>query len=300
MNRRTFVFKSSGLILSAWILPSFSLVFKDKMDRIGMGTVLFRNRFQQTKPEHVEHIQQELTLLDVPAFYKDRFGVKNVEFWSYHFDSLDQSYLEKLKGKLKASGSTLLNVQLDGPQDYNLAATDEEERMRSVAHAKNWMDAVAFLGSKAIRINPGSGNGSVEKSIQSMKEVNQYAKSKNLVLLTENHFGIEMDPDIHLRIIKEAGPKNVYTLPDFGNYPTETMYQSLEKILPYAYMVSAKAAAFNKDLEHVSYDFDRCVRLAEQKGFKGVYCVEQWSREDQNMDDEKVGDWLIEHVKRNI
>jgi hypothetical protein len=42
------------------------------------------------------------------------------------------------------------------------------------------------------------------------------------------------------------------------------------------------------------------VRLAENHGFKGVYSVEQWSRNEQNIDYEKVGDWLIEHVRANI
>jgi sugar phosphate isomerase/epimerase len=161
------------------------------------------------------------------------------------------------------------------------------------------MDAVSFLGSRCVRINPGSANGSVDKSIESMKLVNQYAKSKNLILLSENHFGIEMNPDLHLRIVKEAGPGN-YTLPDFGNYPRATMYDSLEKILPHAYMISAKADAFNDTLEHTSYDFDRCVQMAEKAGFKGIYSVEQWNSKYMDVNFEKVADWLIDHVKANI
>ena len=298
MNRRAFIFKSSGLVLTAWLAPTISMAYQNKMDRIGMGTVLFRYRFKQTKPAEISTIKQELTLPDIPAFYRDRFKVKNVEFWSTHFDSIEQPYLNKLKASLKAAKSQLINVQLDTA--YNLAATDEQERLKSLQHVKQWIDAVSFLGSTAIRVNPGKGNGSVEKSIQSMKEVNQYAMRKKLVLLTENHFGIEMDADKHLQINQAAGPKNIYTLPDFGNYPHDTMFQSLEKILPYAYLVSAKADEFNANLEHISYDFDKCVRLSEQHGFKGIYSVEQWNRTYQDIDYEKVGDWLIEHVRNNI
>ncbi|WP_084523881.1 sugar phosphate isomerase/epimerase family protein [Adhaeribacter aquaticus] len=299
MKRREFIFKSSGLVLSAWVAPSLSMAFqnKNKMDRIAMGTVLFRYRFKQTKPAELTTIKNELTLLDVPSFYRDRFGINKVEFWSTHFESLEQPYLDKLKGKLTGSRSKLINVQVDTA--YNLASTNEDERLRSIDHVKKWMDAVAFLGSPCIRINPGN-SGSVEKSIQSLKEVNKYAMSKKLVLLNENHFGIEMNPDVHLRIRQEAGPKNIYTLPDFGNYPHDTMYQSLEKIMPHAYLISAKADEFNANMEHVSYDFDRCVQMAEKHGFKGIYSVEQWNRNFQDIDYEKVGDWLIEHVKRNI
>lgn len=264
-----------------------------------MGTVLFRNRFKQTRPKDLKTSASELTLLDVPQFYRDRFKVNRVEFWSYHFDSLEPAYLEQLKNKLRAAGSTLVNIQVD--TNYNLASADELKRRESIEHVKPWIDAAALLGSKAIRINPG--NGPVEKCVESMREVNAYAKSKGMPLLTENHFGIEMDPDVHLRIRDEAGPENFYTLPDFGNYSDEVRYAALEKILPYAYLVSAKAAEFRDNrgtLEHVSYDFDRCVRMAERAGFKGVYSVEQWTRNHPDIDYEKVGDWLIEHVKANI
>ncbi|SEW53968.1 sugar phosphate isomerase/epimerase family protein [Chitinophaga arvensicola] len=299
MQRRTFLLQSSGLLLSVWMLPAFARpLIRNKMDRIGMGTVLMRYRFKQTKPKELAAIKEELTLLEVPQYYRDRFQVSKLEFWSNHFESLDTAYIQQLKGKIKASRSQLVNVQVDS--NYDLAATDETERQRSLQHVKEWMDAVSLLGSQCVRINPGHANGSVEKSIASMKEVNKYAKRKHLILLTENHFGIEMNPDTHLQIVKAAGPGNIYTLPDFGNYPTASMFASLEKILPYAGLISAKAMNFNANMEHISYDFDRCVRMTEKAGFKGVYSVEQWSPDFQDIDYAKVGDWLIQHVSANI
>ena len=299
MHRRSFLLQSSGLLLSVWALPAFARpVIRNKMDRIGMGTVLMRYRFKQTKPKQLAAIKDELTLPEIPQYYRDRFGISQLEFWSEHFESLEPAYLQGLREKIKASRSTLVNVQVD--TSYDLASTDETERQRSLQHVKQWMDAVALLGSQCVRINPGHGNGSVEKSIASMKEVNSYAKSKKLVLLTENHFGIEMNPDIHLRIVNEAGPENIYTLPDFGNYPVTTMYASLAKILPRAYLISAKAMNFNSNMEHVSYDFDKCVHMAEKAGFKGVYSVEQWSPDFQDIDYAKVGDWLVEHVREGL
>ena len=299
MNRKDFLFSSSGLLLSLHFTP-FAIGSRDKMQRLAMGTVLFRNRFAQTKPEQVQHIKNELTLLKVPSYYKERFGVNQLEFWSYHFESLDTNYLRELKQSMTNSGSRLVNIQMDGPVDYDLASRNESYRKESLALAKKWMDAAAFLDSECIRINPGSTGGSLDNSIESMKEVNAYAKSKGLVLLTENHFGIEMDTDLHLKINRAAGSDNIYTLPDFGNYPVETMYESLEKILPYAYLISAKAAAFSENIEHISFDFDRCVKMAENAGFKGIYSVEQWSPGYQDFDFEKVADWLIEHVSENI
>ncbi|WP_460957352.1 sugar phosphate isomerase/epimerase family protein [Spirosoma litoris] len=303
MERRTFLINTSGLLITVWASSAFRPVLADKMERIAMGTVLFRYRFKQTKPKEIATIANELTLLDVPGYYKKRFGIQQLEFWSNHFESLEKSYLDQLKASMKASSSRLVNVQVDS--SYDLASNDETERQRSLAHVKEWIDAVAYLGSPCVRINPGRANGSVEKSIESMKAVNQYAQRKKLILLTENHFGLEMNPDVHVRIVQEVGksstgPKNIYTLPDFGNYSQAARFDALAKIMPYAYLISAKADSFNENMEHTSYDFDQCVQLAERMGFKGIYSLEQYSGKYQNLDYEKVADWLIKHVKRNI
>jgi sugar phosphate isomerase/epimerase len=298
MQRRTFLragaLAGAGLALGAG--RSWGQGQVVARDRIGMGTVLFRSRFKQTRPEDFRGGGSMLTLLDVPAYYRERFGVRVVEFWSYHFESLERGYLAELREKIRAAGSRLANIQVD--TRYNLAAADEAERQESLVEVKRWIAAARFLGSETIRVNPG--NGAVETSIRSMREVNEEAKRAGLPLLIENHFGIEMDPEVHLRIQREAGPENVYTLPDFGNYPPEVRYEALAKILPLAYHISAKVVEFNERWEHVTFDFDRCVRMAEAAGFQGVYLVEQWSRAHPEIDYEKVADWLIERVQANL
>jgi sugar phosphate isomerase/epimerase len=298
MHRRTFLIRSSGLMISvaAGLAPIRAAA--PAANRVGMGTVIFRNRFEQTKPKAVAVLENPLTLLAVPAYYRERFGLRHLEFWSKHFESLEAPYLKELRGRIRKAGAELINVQVD--EAYDLASGNEEERQRSLAMVRKWIDAAATLGSHAIRVNPGRAGGSIENSIASMKLVNEYCQSKGLPLLTENHFGLEMDPDVHLRIIKAAGPRNIHTLPDFGNYPVETMWESLEKILPYAYLISAKAVDFDEQGAHVSYDFDRCVQLCERAGFKGTYLVEQWSRKDQDLDAEKIADWLLQRVRANI
>ena len=189
-----------------------------------------------------------------------------------------------------------MNVQID--VSYDLASTDETERQKSVKTVKNGSMPLSLLGSTCIRINPGRPQGSVEKSIESLKELNTYAKSKNLIIITANHFGLEMDPDKHVQIVKDAG---VYTEPDFGNYPADDqLFAKLEKIIPYACIVSAKVVNFDKNMEHVSYDFDKCVRLAESLGFKGTYMVAQYSGQYQDLDYDKVANWVLEHLKKNI
>jgi sugar phosphate isomerase/epimerase len=292
-SRRSFLVRSGSLALV--IGTTGARAAQSRGDRVGMGTVILRNRFEQTKPKGIERIGNPLTLLDVPAYYRKRFKVRQLEFWSHHFESLDPAYLAELRGRIEAARAELINVQMDGA--YDLASTDDVERQRSLALARNWIDAAASLGSRAVRINPGKPGGSIDQSIASMRELNRYCISKRLPLLTENHFGLEMDPDVHLRIREAAGPENSWTDPDFGNYPVETMWESLAKIIPFAYVVSAKAVDFDAGGKHISYDFDRCVRMCERAGFKGIYLVEQWSRKDQDLDPEKIADWLLQRVR---
>jgi sugar phosphate isomerase/epimerase len=298
MQRRNFLIRSGGLAICVATGLSPARAAGSSVDRVGMGTVIFRNRFEQTKPKTNIGIARPLKLLDVPAYYRERFDVRNLEFWSHHFESLEVSYLRELRARVKAAGAKLINVQVDGA--YDLASTDEVERQRSLGLVRQWIDAAAEVGSRAVRVNPGKTGGSIDKCIASMKEVNRHCISKRLPLLTENHFGLEMDPEVHLQIRDAAGPKNIHTLPDFGNYPVETMWDSLARILPYAYVVSAKAVDFDAQSVHISYDFDRCVQLCERAGFKGIYLVEQWSRKDQELDSEKIADWLLQRVRANI
>jgi sugar phosphate isomerase/epimerase len=294
MQRRTFLVRVGSLSLSLAAGPGFATTFKSAHERVGLGTVTFRTRFEQTRPKDGAN-SRPLALLQVPEYYRDRFKISSLEFWSRHFESLDETYLKELRRRIDAVGAQLVNVQVDA--DYDLASTDETLRQRSLETVRRWIDAAALLGSRAVRVNPGQPNGSVERSIASLEEVNRYCQSRDLPLLTENHFGIEMDPDVHLRIREGAGPDNVYTLPDFGNYPVESMMASLAKILPHAYAVSAKTVDFDAQGRHVSYDFERCLELCEKAGFSGVYLVEQWSRKEQPVDAEKIADWMLERTR---
>jgi len=306
MNRRAFILKTAGLALTAYVSPSLvrASAAQDKTDRIAMGTLIMRYRFKQTRPKEMKTIPSELTLLDVPQYYRDRFKVRQIEFWSNHFESIEPNYLAKVLNSIKAADTKLVDVQFDF--DYDLADPNESKREQSVKTVRQWIDACAFLGSECVRVNPGRPRGSVENSIKSLKEVAGYAKSKNITVITANHFGLEMNADTHVKIVKEVG-QNIYTEPDFGNYPHKTeaqtaaMFESLAKVIPYAYIISAKAEYFSPDVsKHTSYDFDKCVKMCEEAGFKGRYMVSQYADKYQPIDYEKAADWIIEHLKANM
>ena len=134
-----------------------------------------------------------------------------------------------------------------------------------------------------------------------MKSLIDYAKSQDMILLAENHFDLLSIPENHLELAQKMEGEGFGLLADFGNYPENIdRYEALKMIAPYTLLVSAKTHAYDDDYNHISFDFDKCVRIMEDGGFKGIYSLEQWENGPLNYDFEKIVDWMIEHVLANI
>ena len=297
MKRRKFI-QSSGVaaggILAA---PSFITACsgKEPMSRIGLTTVVFRNRFLSTNPDATDNL---LTLEAVPEYFQDRFGIYQPEFWSEHFESIESSYLKELKKALDKSHSTLINIQVDTP-GKDMSDPETGKSGLAVDKIKEWIDVGSFLGSKMIR---GSFmQHSLDEGIKSTRELVKYAAGKGITFLSENHFDLMSIPENHLKVAQEVNDANFGLLADFGNYPETTdKYKALEMIAPYTRLVSAKTHGFDENYEHTGFDFDRCVRIMEDGGFTGIYSLEQWENGLPDYDFEKIVDWMIGHVKANL
>jgi sugar phosphate isomerase/epimerase len=238
-----------------------------------------------------------LTLLDIPEYFADRFGIHHVELWAKHFESTNPTYLKDIKKALQKSKSTLIDIQAESV--FDLSDPDEEKRRQGMADMKAWIDVGATLGSQFIRIS--AMKKSYEKSVESVKAITDYAQSKGMQVLVENHFDLFSDHAHHVSIIKDVQNKHLGLLADFGNYPqTVAQYDALQKIAPYTKLVSAKTSEFNDQMQHISYDFGKCVTLFEEANYKGIYSLEQWGNPNPAYDYEKITDWMIAEVKEYL
>lgn len=258
------------------------------MDRIGLTTVVFRERFQATS----QNLNNELKLLEVPEYFVDRFKIHNVEFWSRHFESTEKAYLLDLSIKLKESTCQLIDIQVDTKND--ISDTIEENRLAGIKQMKEWIDIASFLGSKFVRVS--QMRKSYDKSVESLRELVTYAAKQRVTLLVENHFDMYSTLDNQINVIRDIRAKNFGLLADFGNYKEEVRLDSLMMIIPNTKLVSAKTTEFTEDMEHPSYDFGQLISLFEQSRYKGIYSLEQWSKLKPNDDPEKFTDWMIEQV----
>ena len=297
MKRRQFI-KGTGVLAGSMLAgPSFfrGCTGTDSMARIGLTTVTFRKRFPGTNPDAGSDV---LSLEKIPGFFRDRFGIHQPEFWSEHFESRSPSYLKELKAALNKNKCKLINIQVDTP-GKDMSDPENGNSGLAVQEIKEWIDVGAALGSLMVR---GSFmQHSLEEGIKSTKMLVQYAKSRGITLLCENHFDLMSIPGNHLKVVEEVGRDHFGLLADFGNYPESIdRYNALERIAPHTQLVSAKTHGFDEDHRHIGFDFDRCVRIMEEGGFTGIYSLEQWEDGLPDYDYEKIVEWMIEHVKDNL
>lgn len=298
MDRRNFITNAtllSGVFLSAPKVFAKNMN-RDIMSRIGMSTTVFRNRFSATSNDPVTN---PMNLEEVPQYFSHRFNIRNIELWTRHFESLDKEYLKKIKDSIIRNKCILINIQVDTPPKLDISSSDKEVREEGIKQQQYWIDTGEFLGTKMVRIS--GMRKEFDHAVKSVRLLTEYAKKRKITVLVENHGDMFVNPELHLEMAKEmAYADNFGLVADFGNYKEQTdRYNALELIAPHTKLVSAKTKLFDKDYNHISYDFDRCVNVMESNGYKGIYSLEQYASNGK-YDYEKIADWMIERVKANF
>src|SRR5262249_46858109 len=101
--------------------------------------------WRQASPERT------LDIFDLPQFYVDSYGVRNVQFQSNHVaqdqDNLDMAYIRELRAKLDAAGAkgNQINIEIGtmarlNQQTGKAEALAGDERAAWLARAKKWVD----------------------------------------------------------------------------------------------------------------------------------------------------------------
>lgn len=282
LRRRAFL-KSAASALA--IAPRIQAVASagDRLSRMGCTTVSFRTRFPATRPKNLTSAGPDLDLLDVPAMFLEKLGIRNIEVWSKHLPEQTVAYAEKLRAASAKAGARIINVQLDEPP-FDLSSPDPGKRHACIEATKRWMDLAAACGSPSLRANTGGRADEIfdlPTAVDSFRQLAEHGEHLGVKILVENHGGHSLKAENVAAIVQTADSPWCRSLPDFGNMPAEfTTPQRvayLNQILPFADLISAKGMEFDEDYRHISYDAGACVRAAEAAGFKGIYSVELWS-----------------------
>lgn len=194
--------------------------------------------------------------------------------------------------KVMSELANIENVLIMVDHEGDLADPDEALRNQAVENHKKWIDAAQKLGCHAIRVNTfGTNDPEVWKVtvVDGLKKLSEYAATKNINVLCENHGWLSSDAPKLTAAIKEVNMENCGTLPDFGNwcvkrdlgerwgecievYPDK--YEGIKLLLLYAKAVSAKSYDFDEAGNETTLDFSRILKLVKDSGYTGYIGVE--------------------------
>jgi sugar phosphate isomerase/epimerase len=314
MNRRVFLAQLTAAVGAAPILsatrvsalqgPGAPSIPPAVLQRIGITTVCFRNRFRQTAPKDAG-AKADLTLLVAPKFIADSLGIHNVEVWNAHFESESPEYCAQVKDAAAKVGSRITNIQLDG--SYDLSSPDAAKRAESITFVKGWMDRAKAVGATSLRANTGpakSGPPFEPATIaDSFKQLATYGKSIGVKVLIENHTGFSADVDKVLTLLKAINDPNCGAITDWGNSSAKDIEQrvaDMQKLMPYLALVSAKELDFDANNNHTSYDVVPLIRATEASGYRGIYSIEFYTDKNPPSDPVVAAKKMMAAIAANI
>jgi sugar phosphate isomerase/epimerase len=243
----------------------------------------------------------ELDLSEFPARAKTTFGVGAIETVAFQFSGLDDPELDRFADHLAASDVRLLNVAIDVGDLLN---ADPAKRSADVAEIKQWIDRCAEIGSKFVRVNPGSpmsphaGEQPPRYLVEALRELGTYAAAKGTRLLVENHGGPSSDPVWMNKLLDGVGADRCGLLLDLGNFDAllgpmmaalfgggdpahafecidvSALYADIEALAPRAEHVHVKAHHVGDDGTVGAVDLVRAIGILTAHGYRGALSVE--------------------------
>ena len=214
------------------------------------------------------HGKGDFSLLDLPARVAE-FGINTLELCHFHVSSLDNGYLNELRGALEAANVELFSLLID-----NGDITDPDDADRDLDWIGDWIDIAGMLGATCARAIAGKANPSaqaLEMSRNGLQKLAGRAESNGVRLMTENWFSILSTPDNVLTLLDSLDGEVGFCL-DFGNWTGETKYADLEAIAPRADSCHTKAH-FPAPGEMDKEDYVRCLDLTQDAGFSGPHTL---------------------------
>ena len=254
---------------------------------------------------------QTLSLMDLPQFYIDMYGVRNVEFQHTHLvngtrTAPDPAFMRELKAKFDAAGSKANQVNMEigqmatvGP-DGKAAALSGDARAEWLALAKKWADAAPSLGLVRIMCNQGSLTADSKAGVAALwKELQDYAKPKGIKISNETRGSGPVGANGQ-RPAGRAGAPGRAAAPALAGPPLTGMQQAVileqcaeaaggytnldfggdtrflsQKELNDAIKMMLKTNSGQMHIKSCeNWDIGLAVKFAESNGYKGLYTIE--------------------------
>ena len=248
--------------------------------------------------------QRTLDIFDLPQYYVDVYGVRNVQFQSNHVaqdnDNPDLSYIRELRAKLDAAGAKAHQINIEigtmaqmGP-DGKAAALSGDARAAWLERAKKWVDLSPVLGVTRLMHNQGALTDDSKAGVTSLwKELQDYATPKGIKISGETRgAGVPtrvaaarrprprpapaMSESERLRyvwgiLLECTLGSGGYTNLDFGGetrfHDQQELHDAIKGLLP-------RNAGGMHTRVSPTWDLGTAIKYAESLGYKGMYTIE--------------------------
>jgi sugar phosphate isomerase/epimerase len=279
MDRQSFLKTAALGTLAINTLPSFRLGHKpfEKLKISLTPWSLMRTSYGTNDPLGID-------VFDYPAVAKS-LGFDFIDHEMFHFPkNLKEKDIDRMNQRCAEAGVQSAVLLTGGVGDIGDA--DAQKRKQAITLFKYWVDVAQKLGCKAMRNVCGeyitiSHPEKLTYALEGVKELGDYAGSKGLDLLIENHNGYSSNPEWMIELMEKVNLKNIGILGDFTNWTLESNpdtfypdpYRGIELLSPYIRAVSAKSEQFDREGQETTIDYQRMfnvLRKAPQLEFAGV------------------------------
>ncbi|MFN8494916.1 MAG: TIM barrel protein [Caldilineaceae bacterium] len=208
------------------------------------------------------------TLLELPARIAAA-GIHTLEICHFHLPSTELSYLKQLRTAIADAGVELWQLLIDAGD-----VTDPQTAPRDIAWIKQWIDVAGQLGATRARVIAGKAEPNaitLTTSQQALRALAEYAKPRNVRVMTENFYNLTATPQAVLTLL-DGLQGEVGLLADFGNWKGPQKYADLAQIFPRAESCHAKCH-FRGPGQLDRDDYVHCLELTRAAGFAGPYTL---------------------------
>ena len=219
MKRRDFLNKGVLGVVGISFFPHNKVLYKNlKKIKITLTPwSLIRSGFGSSDPLNVNHLEY--------PFVAKSLGFDYIDHEMFHFPTkLTASYINKMN-KSMHSAKVQSAVMLTGGKG-DVGDKDLSKRKRALQTYKYWIDVAADLNCKALRNVCGEyitipHEEKLKYAIEGVGELANYAKSKGITLLIENHNGYSSYPTWMISLMEGIKIDNLGILGDFTNWTLE-------------------------------------------------------------------------------
>ena len=214
----------------------------------------------------------DIKLLEFPGVAKS-LGFDYIDLEMGHFPTkLKTSYINKLNKSIDSARVKSAVMLTGGSGD--IGDKDLSKRKKALEIYKYWIDVAADLNCRAVRNVCGeyitiSHDEKLKYAIEGVGELANYAKSKGIILLIENHNGYSSYPIWMISLMEGIKIDNLGILGDFTNWTLkrnpDTFYPDpyigFELLSPYIMAISAKSEKFDSEGNETTTDYKRMFKI---------------------------------------